>query len=182
MIIVTRRARLTLIYLCRYGYAGPCCLYRYPILLLVGGGIGITPVMGMLKDIYDYNLAPSRSSSVPHAIQAVYFMWVMPVSADYESFRAEVDILIKRAGEEGKPKLIPRIFITKSKESLQAPFSSGRPKIQKIFDDMMSSYPTKAGLVFACGPGPMVAELWDHSVRATLNGNRIDFHHEVFDF
>ena len=26
---------------------------RYPALMLVGGGVGITPVIGMLKDIYN---------------------------------------------------------------------------------------------------------------------------------
>ncbi len=47
---------------------------------------------------------------------------------------------------------------------------------------MLGAHANKTGLVFACGPKPMVAELWDNSIKATVRGVRIDFHHEVFEF
>lgn len=41
---------------------------------------------------------------------------------------------------------------------------------------------TPSTLVFACGPGRMVNELWDESIKRTSAQRRIDFHHETFEF
>lgn len=152
------------------------------MMLLAGGGIGITPVMSMVKDIYDVGLPASQQGKVPHAIQTVYLMWVMPNIADYESFRADLEQCVERAKAPGRPRLVLSVYVTRSKEALSAPFVSGRPKVGKLFQDMMASHPDAAGLVFACGPGPMVAELWDNSIQSTIQGRRVDFHHEVFEF
>lgn len=117
-----------------------------------------------------------------HAIQTIYFMWVMPSIIDYEIFRHELESLIETSLTPGRPKLVINVYITRSKEVLELPFIAGRPQIGKIFDTMISSHPGKAGMVFACGPRPLVSELWDKSIQATISGTRIDFHHEIFDF
>ena len=152
------------------------------MLLLAGGGIGVTPVMSMLKDVYDIGIPKEKQKLIPHAIKTIYFMWVMPNIGDYECFRSEIDFISKRSKEPNYPKLVISIYITRSKEQLEPPFISGRPKISQIFHTMVSNHNDKAGLVFACGPGPMVAELWDYSIQYTVNGTRIDFHHEIFEF
>jgi respiratory burst oxidase len=46
---------------------------RYGVLLMAGGGIGVTPVMSLLGDIYSEN-----RSSEPHCIKRVCAVWVMP--------------------------------------------------------------------------------------------------------
>ncbi len=154
-------------------------------MLLAGGGIGVTPVMSMLKDVYDIGLPAHKKKSIPHSIQTIYFMWVMPNIVDYEYFRSDIDLILQQVKENPKnyyPNLVVSIYITRSKKKLEPPFYSGRPSINKIFQTMTSSHQRKAGLVFACGPSPMVAELWDHSIKYTLAGTRIDFHHEIFEF
>jgi NAD(P)H-flavin reductase len=156
--------------------------YRYPMMLLVGGGIGITPIMSALKDIYDYGLPANQHNSVPHAITTVYFMWVIPAIGEYDIFKKEVEEIIENAKSPFRPKLEVAIYVTRSKEELTPPFQSGRPKIQKVFDTMMDNHPNKPGLVFACGPTPLISELWDNSIQYTMKGRLVDFHHEVFDF
>ena len=37
-------------------------------------------------------------------------------------------------------------------------------------------------LVFACGPGRMVNQLWDETTARNSSGRRVDFHHETFEF
>lgn len=158
--------------------------YRtYPMILLAAGGIGVTPIMGMLKDIYDIDLPVGSITEEPHAIDTIYFLWVMPHLEDYESFRHELESCMEQAKLPSYPKLVPMIYITRSKEKLKYPFVAGRPKLGNIFQGMMLSHSVDdAGLIFACGPQPLVAELWDKSVQHTVKGHHIDFHHEVFDF
>lgn len=152
------------------------------MILLAAGGIGVTPVMGLLKDVYDFGLPKNMHNRKSHAIQTIYFMWVMPTRDDFEIFRHEIAVLLETSLTPGRPKLVVNVYITRSKETLQLPFISGRPKIGKVFDTMIASHPGKAGMVFACGPRPLVSELWDKSIQTTIAGTRIDFHHEVFDF
>lgn len=157
---------------------------RYPVILLAGGGIGVTPVMGMLKDIYDIGLTEEQSSyAPPHAIDTIYALWVMPHLADYECFREELAMCVERAKSPDKPNLVLLVYITRAKEELQPPFLKGRPLIGQLFHQLMENRPKEdATLVFACGPKPMVAELWDNSIQQTMKGRMVNFHHEIFDF
>lgn len=157
---------------------------RYPVLLLAGGGIGITPVMCMMKDMYDVGILPENQLRKPHAVETVYLMWVMPNLVDYNIFRDNVDLFMNRATQPRYPKLVVMIYITRSKDSLQPPLTAGRPKVSKLFETIMTSHAdvSDAVLVFACGPGPMVAELWDNSIHNAVMGRRVDFHHEFFEF
>jgi hypothetical protein len=53
---------------------------RYPVVVLVGGGVGITPQIAALKDIYRIRM--TVVARVEHArrshIKHVYFVWVCP--------------------------------------------------------------------------------------------------------
>lgn len=158
-----------------------CTDHRYPALLLVGGGIGITPIMGIVKDIYDYGVATTTRTKM-HKIDTVYLVWVMPKIDDYKLFRSELDEIVSKSKADNKPKLVLSVYVTRSKECLQPPFYSGRPRMKAMFDSLLANHPDKTALVFACGPPPLVAELWDNSTRCVKAGRRVDFHHEVFDF
>lgn len=52
---------------------------RYPVLVLVGGGVGITPVMSMLKDIYNHGDYSENEmlNQRPHCMSVVHAVWVM---------------------------------------------------------------------------------------------------------
>jgi NAD(P)H-flavin reductase len=150
-------------------------------MLLAGGGIGVTPIIGMLKDIYNVNVEDTTTQV--HQIETIYFLWVMPKLADYECFRAEVEMFIELSRAPGMPNLVPLIYITRSKEELVAPFYSGRPDILGVYRKLMNNRLVGSnGLVFGCGPQPLIAELWDKSIQYTVRGDKIDFHHEIFEF
>jgi predicted ferric reductase len=159
---------------------------RYPMILLAAGGIGVTPVIGMLKDIYDVGVGDGESKPTPqpNAIETIYFLWAMQHIEDYECFREEIELCLERSRESPeRPSLVPLIYITRSKEELAEPFIAGRPQLAQVFERMMQEHDEdQTGLVFACGPQPLVAELWDKSIEHTVQGREIDFHHEVFEF
>lgn len=151
-------------------------------MLLAAGGIGLTPVMGILRDVYDIGL-DKNAYCQPHAMETIYLMWVMPHIADYECFREEIEMCVERAKDPNKPDLVLLVYVTRAEEKLHTPFHAGRPNISNVFKSIMKKHsPIRAGLVFACGPQPLVAELWDKSIQCTMKGRQIDFHHEIFDF
>lgn len=158
---------------------------RYPVLMLVGGGVGITPVIGILKDIYNVGQYSSteRGRVPPHVMQTVHCIWCMPYEVDAGCFLEELKECMANAQLCPQlPALKVWIYVTRSKEDLAPPLIKGRPKFPDILDTMQAQHPDKAILTFACGPSRMVAELWDQSVKRTAKGARIDFHHETFEF
>lgn len=152
------------------------------MMLLAGGGIGVTPIMGILKDVFDIGLNIDPKAASHRAIDTIYFWWIMPGLTDYDSFRDELNQCMERSKLHGYPKFVPSIYITRSKELLQEPFHSGRPNVNAVFKSMLENHLGDAGLVFVCGPQPLVTELWDKSIQCTASGHCIDFHHEIFDF
>lgn len=50
--------------------------YSYRVILLAAGGIGVTPVIGMLKDIYNVDVSTEyHRQAHPHVIDTIYFLW-----------------------------------------------------------------------------------------------------------
>lgn len=160
---------------------------RFPVVFLCGGGVGITPVLGMLKDIYnvgEYGKGGEGARFQKHVMQCVYAMWIVPTEEDANWFLRELKACMRNAQNvESMPKLVVWLHVTKAKAgTVKAPLIAGRPNMQEVFDSMQTCYPTQAALCFACGPSPMVNELWDLSIKRTREGGRVDFHHETFEF
>jgi predicted ferric reductase len=157
---------------------------RYPVILLAGGGIGITPIMGILKDIYNVgNYSKKEAKRVlPHCMRGVYVTWTMSTAADVAYFMEALDECQKKSKLSQFPPLVVRLYVTRETTNLPPPYIAGRPDFPSVFDVIMDNHPDKAMLTFACGPGKMVAELWDECKKNSKSGRRIDFHHEMFEF
>ena len=156
---------------------------RYPVILLASGGIGVTPTMGILKDLYRVGDVNPKKKAAPHTIEAVYFVWTMPSQDVYEWFSHELaDIYKASTTTPGAPKFTAMLFVSKPNGEMDAAFHKGRPNYDEIFSGLVKEHPNKACSVFVCGPKPMVNSLWDCSSKFNRQGNNFDFHHETFEF
>jgi len=192
---------------------------RYPNLMLVAGGVGITPILGIVKDIYRVGDMTSdmRRLIRPHCMQAVHVVWVMPSIETFDWFIDEFAECLKMAGQSGLPFLKLYVYATKSNfndmKSVRlnhesAMFMPGRPEMRVIFDRMMGvsdeakvnvnaavaaqksnmdetpqvGDASKTASIFVCGPPALVNDCWDCSCNLSVQGFRIDFHHETFEF
>eukprot|EP00038_Savillea_parva_P018065 m.22326 g.22326 ORF g.22326 m.22326 type:complete len:1212 (+) comp3975_c0_seq2:424-4059(+) len=163
-----------------YGYLN-FSYRRYGVLLLAGGGIGVTPVMSLLADIYG-----EGRSHLPHCMQRVCVVWVMPYATEAELFLTRllhyVDV---SRSNRALPELDLRVHCTRAKAedaSVVSPLIAGRPDFAALLDECAHDLPLASTLVFACGPGRMVNQLWDETTTRNRRGHRVDFHHETFEF
>lgn len=160
---------------------------RYPVLFLVGGGVGITPVMGILKDLYRTGSYKNNTGKIKaHCIQHVYALWVMPTAKDYACFEQDWQHIQKNSALPHMPALTVQVYATKAKaedaEVQQKGLIASRPNFSALFEAMERDFSDKAVLAFTCGPSAMVNEIWDLSIKHSAKGQRFDFQHEIFEF
>ncbi|KAK3803212.1 hypothetical protein RRG08_013795 [Elysia crispata] len=148
--------------------------YRYPVAVLVGGGIGITPFASILKDIANRSKNLAR---VP--CQKVYFIWV---TRTQRSFEWMTDIIRQVEVADTAGFVDVKICITQLKEKfdlrttmlyicerhfqkvaglsmftgLRAKTHFGRPKFSDFFEALKIIHNNVNQIgVFSCGPGAM---------------------------
>ena len=162
---------------------------RYGNLLLVGGGIGITPIISVLKDVYGGH-NKSSISKPRHCLKTVTLVWIMPKSSEASLFLEMLNQYRLRSLEEPLlPNLNLAIYITREdKKYNNKQVVCGRPNFEEVLGqciDEMSEF-SRSMLVYACGPGNMINQLWDASMKKPLKKNgkriRLDFYHESFEF
>jgi len=170
-------------------------LRRFPNIVLASGGIGMSPVIGIVKDLYRCGKLDSRKVQRPsHVMEDVRVLWVARSPGQYSWFEEEMAKFFQAAQSQDLPRFHADIFITGTKENdpafqALAPISDGkasltfhvgRPDFNQFCTDAISM--DKANLIFVCGPAQMVTSLWDASVVYSTKGASVRFHHEVFEF
>ena len=162
---------------------------RYGNLLLVGGGIGITPIISVLKDIYG-NKGNSKPNKPLQCLRNVALVWIMPRASEASLFVEMLNQFCRSSYEEPLlPTLNLSIYITRDDEKYNdEQILYGKPDFKHVVSqcvDEMSEI-TRSMLVYACGPGNMVNQLWDATMKKPMKKNdrciRIDFYHESFEF
>jgi len=158
---------------------------RFPVLMLVAGGIGVTPTIGILKDVFRYGELDT-SAKVRHKsiTEKVFFIWVVQSMEQYSWFSQEIQWCFDASKKgNGLPDLEVQIYVTKTdEENLNGFFIKGRPDMFSIFDRILGKYPDRASTVFTCGPRKMVNSCWDAASEQRRKGAYIHFHHETFEF
>ncbi|XP_059174875.1 dual oxidase 1-like [Physella acuta] len=149
--------------------------FRFPVSVLVGGGIGVTPFASILKDIA--HRAKDVSTRIP--CQKVYFVWVTRTQQSFE-WMTEIIRQVEAADTQGFVDV--QICITQLKEKfdlrttmlyicerhfqkiagvsmftgLRAKTHFGRPKFQDFFEAIKFVHKNVHQIgVFSCGPPSM---------------------------
>ncbi|PRP81419.1 ferric reductase-like transmembrane protein [Planoprotostelium fungivorum] len=157
-----------------YGYLN-ANLRRYPVIILFAGGIGITPVISILRDLFE------SSKSDASVVKAVYVFWSVKSEKHYQWFSEEISAIQSAASGVD---LSLNIFVTQINGGCTAPFVNGRldsTRVNNILNDVTAKYPLTARYVFACGPIGMVNTVWDKTREKNANGENFEFHRETFE-
>ena len=162
---------------------------RYEALVLTSGGIGVTPMVAMLRYYYLYNVSARTALITPiHLPKHVYFVWTIPDLKMYETFKEPIQWCAARSGSHGYPQLHLQIYVTRDKEATAeaAGLAPGdiinkRPDMKAVLEGVrVHAIPRVAVLV--CGPGPLVQGTWDAAKELSDTKVQFDYHHETFEF
>jgi predicted ferric reductase len=162
----------------------PFNLRRYSSVVLLAGGVGITPVLSFLREVYQYGR--SASGNTEPVLKDIYLVWVMRSASEYAWFSECMEEILARGGGEGGayPALHAHLHVTQDQSGLASDrLQSGRPDLSSIFDGVQqkaNDYGRVA--VVTCGPNSLVQETWDEASSRTKKHLRFDFHHETFEF
>jgi predicted ferric reductase len=149
---------------------------EYESILLLAGGVGVTPMAAILDDLYE----KCKGGNKPHRLEHVTFCW----SVQSKDTIAWMEDIVKKIQANPSPvtgvTFDVQVFVTRSKEESPL-YKAGRPKIPAIFE---GAGRPKDGAgkewnvgVLACGPEPMVVEAQKQSMVVGY-----DFHKEIFAF
>ena len=135
---------------------------RYGSLVLVGGGIGITPIISIIKDIYEKSEV-NHVKKPSHCMNNVHLIWIMPFEADAALFLDQ--LLIYRelsVHDPSLPLLEVSVHITREESmhnNAMGPIFYSKPDFPMVMDDVKRKAEiigASSILVFACGPGRSV--------------------------
>eukprot|EP00475_Leptophrys_vorax_P020428 TRINITY_DN2795_c0_g1_i3.p1 TRINITY_DN2795_c0_g1~~TRINITY_DN2795_c0_g1_i3.p1 ORF type:complete len:1418 (-),score=317.02 TRINITY_DN2795_c0_g1_i3:83-4336(-) len=163
----------------------PFNIMRYRTVILVSGGVGVTPCMAALRHIYHINREDKLGDS---RLKSVFFVWSCKDASDFHWYGDVLESIVHLSESVANyPKLHNHSHITSARESdpLPALAKPGRPRLEKIFEAAENA--AKKGeeariAVIACGPESLVNLTWDETSKRTQDRNRFDFHHETFEF
>jgi len=157
---------------------------RFPVLVLVAGGIGMTPVMGILRDMFRIGDIDPKARQHRHCVEAVYVIWTVQNEDQYCWFVDELNECWNGSQKPGMPTFAPSIFVTRidEKAAIDPNYIRSRPDFDGFFDNVVNTHPKRATTVFACGPTQLIKTCWDCVNARNRDGNKLIYHHETFDF
>jgi predicted ferric reductase len=193
-----------------YGFI-PLEYNRYPYLLLVGAGVGVTPCIAALKDIYRVRMSEAARQKVPYrcAAQIVHLAWSCASPSHLSWF---VDVLQACVGKATQadskyPALTIDVYMSSAIDTcgrlrwdaaahpdiVDGAVLHGGIKIHMGRVDpratmarvvkRMKKKQIGSGMTVACGQALLVEAFWDEAVQATLSGEVVmKAHFERFDW
>lgn len=154
--------------------------YKFPVAVLVGGGIGVTPFASILKDIVHKSKYNMRCTC-----QKVYFLWITRTQKQFEWL---TDIIRQVENADEQNFVAVHIFITQFKQKfdlrttmlwicerhfhkiagkslftgLRSTTHFGRPRLEDFLQSLKFEHPQAKHIgVFSCGPAPMTLSVND---------------------
>jgi len=161
---------------------------RYRSLIFVCGGIGVTPMISMLRWYYLINTPPEVAAKQSiHLAEYIYFVWVVDSRATYEVCKKKILQCVERSKEPGFPTFIPLIHVTRDEPDPaafglpQSALFKGRPDMNHILTSMKSNG-IKRHAAYCCGPKQLVEQTWEGTSALSDDNIQFAFHHETFEF
>ena len=147
-------------------------LAKYEHLVLVAGGIGITPCNAIFRDLQ----LKQAAGVMPDRLKSVTLIWVARSSALFNMF----EDTLKQANV-ANTKMIVSLWVTKAdaveskhQSRLSSPINIGRPNLASLLVPAAAS--GLKSLVFHCGPTSL-----EKACQKAAVDHGIDFHSETFE-
>jgi|GEM_PF-1750334 len=174
---------------------------RHSTVILVAGGIGITPLISVIKGIYRIGLSQAQRenehAAPRNSIKTVVLIWVIPTTSYYTWFKTVIEEAKAISDEsKGYPRLEVHLFISRSVDN-EAEFdrmhnnsvqtkgfsvTRGRPVIAETMRELQLVRTEKAA-VLACGPKKLINSTWDFCTKKRKGDDvTYEFHQETFNF
>jgi predicted ferric reductase len=157
---------------------------RFQTVVVVGGGVGVTPCIATLRDIFRVDMTQEdRMEKARHTINRnVFFIWSCANVATFHWFKDVIERCEKKSSRSGYARLHLYIYATRE-ASPPAPMIAGRPDLDEIYDAVEEVAENQPVASFVCGPDQMVTAVWDQCSYRTAQGRtRYYVHHEIFNF
>ena len=161
---------------------------RYRSLVFVCGGIGVTPMISMLRWYYLINTAPEVAARQSvHLAEYIYFVWVVDCATTYDVFKKTILQCVERSTQPGFPAFVPIIHVTREQPDAaqsglpQQSVFGGRPEIRSILGSVKANGILRHAVYF-CGPRPLCDATWAATSDMSDESVQFAFHHETFEF
>eukprot|EP01117_Protostelium_nocturnum_P003738 TRINITY_DN15011_c0_g1_i1.p1 TRINITY_DN15011_c0_g1~~TRINITY_DN15011_c0_g1_i1.p1 ORF type:complete len:728 (-),score=191.10 TRINITY_DN15011_c0_g1_i1:49-2232(-) len=152
---------------------------HYQVVLVVGG-IGVTPAISILKDAFEGPFGKNWRT------RRVRFIWTIRRKIQYDWFSQDLESIDQIPSNRNDPIELSRtIYVTGKNELLEGDttwMKHGRPDWDKEFGDISQRGKGQSTLIFACGPSEMTSKCWDLVQQKRREGMNVSFHREIFDF
>jgi len=153
---------------------------RYRKVMLVGGGVGVTPCIAALRHLYQINILFGKTEPI---VKEVIFVWSCKNEESYKWFEDVIEECWSKSGTMGFPKLKAYIYLTQEGHTKIPRLLTGRPNFKCIFEEVETdSIVAHRIAVIACGPRKLTNQVWDMTIKHSRKDMRFDFHHETFEF
>eukprot|EP01038_Epipyxis_sp_PR26KG_P005894 gene5894-8133_t len=165
-------------------YGKPVNYNNYEHIILIAGGIGITPIGAIYKYLYElmiYDLTNPSKKKELHNIMSVHLIWTVRSMKEANIFLAEFNAI---ASNELTKIFSFHLYLSKESASSMAITANnnihyGRPNFEKHFSSIIHSNNATPHTVlsFVCGPKPLIEQI---DKLSQFYG--IDFKSETFEF
>jgi len=173
-------------------YGGPSIdIYDYPILVLVAGGIGVTPLFSILSEF---------SNNPPLKLEKIYLIWCtkhqhfLTLFSEYlanmDSFFGKIEMqhYVTQPDSQSMQRIIndPGIAMASAasdanSSSKNMAFNLGRPDFNEFFSEVSRAHFDQRIGVSVCGPPTMIQDVKNACYKYNKKHKRsIDVHSELF--
>jgi len=161
-------------------YGAPPDFQSSKAVVLVGGGIGITPVISLFKDLYYLH---NQDQTANNPIKHVTLLWVVREHASLKMFGPIFNRIINDTTTH--PKFVISLHVTGTSDedkldtetahTLLAKAKNGRPNLHTELTQIISKHGHTS--VMVCGPAPLVKEVRNVSYAVGVE----ELHEETFE-